>query len=133
MSMTKLAPVGIPPAHIIDVDGRQVNAEVSAKHLDELQWYAQTEKFDLEAECQTRFSYGSGWLTVAQLGEMFRVIASRRTDIINSTPRHSHHCPECGASQMHFDKNCSHPAGDIEEECRSCEEGHYFKSRRPTL
>ena len=104
---------------------------MSARDLDELQWYAATQKFDLDGECHIRYGYGSAWLTVAQLGEMFRVIAKRRVDIINSTPRHFHRCDNCGASQMYFDKNCSHQAGDITQECRSCEEGHYLKSRRP--
>ena len=39
------------PEHIIVIDGRLLNADVSAQHIDELQWYAQTEKYDLEAEC----------------------------------------------------------------------------------
>ena len=133
MSMTKLAPIGVPPAHIINIDGRLVNAEVSAHHIDELQWYAETENFNLDAECQSRYGYGSGWLSLAQLAEMFRVIAERRADIINNTPSHLHRCDNCGASQLHFDKHCTHPAGDVTVECRSCEEGHYFKNRRPAL
>jgi hypothetical protein len=121
------------PEHIIVIDGRIINADVSAQHIDELQWYAETEKVDLEGECFSRYGYGSDWLTVKQLGEMFRVIAEGRTSIINSTPSHFHRCPECGASQMYFDKNCNHQAGDVTEECRHCEEGHYLKSRRPAL
>ena len=135
MSMTKLAPVGVPPAHIIYVDGRQVNAEVSVKHLDELQWYAQTEKFDLEAECQTRYGYGPGWLTLAQYAEVTRAIVGRQADRFNGTPSHFHYCSDCGAGRLYFDRHCEgrHPAGNVEDECRSCEEGHHLKMRRPAL
>ena len=131
MSMTKLAPIGVPPAHIIDIDGRLVNAEVSAHHIDELQWYAQTEKFDLDAECQSRFGYGSGWLTLAQLSEMMRVIAQRRADRFNNTPTHFHYCATCGVGRLHFDRHCEgkHPQGNVEDECCSCEEGLYFTRR----
>jgi hypothetical protein len=53
--------------------------------VDELEWQAQTEKYDLEAESQLCYGYGSGWLTVGQMGEMIPVIAARRADIINRT------------------------------------------------
>jgi hypothetical protein len=126
---------GIIPPHIITVKGKLVNANVSAKHIDELQLYAETEKYDLESECQSRYGYGPGWLTLTQLGEMFRVIAQRRAGIINGTPKHYHRCGNCGASQMHFDRHCEgkHGAGDLVEECRSCDEGLYLSHRRPGL
>jgi hypothetical protein len=135
MSMTKLAPVGVSPAHIIDVGGRQVNAEVSAKELDELQWYAETEKFDLEAECLARYGYGSGWLTLAQFAEMIRAIVGRRADRFNSTPSHFHYCSGCGVGRLYFDRHCGdrHPEGNVEDECRACEEALYLKTRRPAL
>ena len=61
MTATQSAPF---PAHIIVINGKVVNTAVSAKHLDELQWYAESEKFDLEAECLSRFGYRPDWLTL---------------------------------------------------------------------
>jgi hypothetical protein len=121
--MTAIAPQAYPE-HIIIIDGRLINADVSAKHIDELREYARDEKFDLEGECFSRYGYGSDWLTVKQLGEMFRVIAERRAAIITATPRHYHRCPDCKASQMHFDRHCEgkHEAGDFEDECYACRE-----------
>ena len=132
MTAIKSAPL---PSHIITINGRLVNAEVSDKHLDELREYARDEKYDLEAECQTRYGYSSDWLTTEELGEMTGVIARLRADRFNNTPTHFHYCSGCGAGRLHFDRLCEgyHPPGNIEDECRSCEEGHYLKSRRPTL
>ena len=73
--MTATAPQQLPPP-IITVAGQLLNADVETKHIDELQWYAQTEKFDLEGECFSRYGYKSEWLTVTQLGEMFRAITT---------------------------------------------------------
>ena len=123
------------PAHIIESGGRLVNAEVGGKPLDELREYARDEKFDLEAECLSRYGYASDWLTLAQYGGMMREIVRRRADRFNNTPTHFHYCPECGAGRLHFDRHCEgkHPPGNVEDECRACEEGHYLKSGRPTL
>ena len=101
-----------------------VNAAVNAKHIDELQWYAATEKFDLEAECLARYGYRSDWLTLEQYSEMMRHIAQLRADRINSTPTHFHYCPDCGAGQLYFDRHCEgkHAQGKIEDECRACRE-----------
>ena len=110
------------PEHIIVINGRVVNAAVSAKHLDELQWYAKIEKFDLEEECLRRFGYRSDWLTLAQYSEMMRTIVERRAEFLKNTPTHFHYCQDCGASRLHFDKHCEgkHPQGNIEDECRQC-------------
>jgi hypothetical protein len=124
------------PSHIIDVDGRLVNAEVGDKHLDELREYAREEKYDLEAECRSRYGYGSEWLTIEQLGEMLRVIIQRCADRINSTPSHYHYCSDCGAGQLYFDRSCEgkHPQGNIETECRKCRERtNRFFQRRTTF
>jgi hypothetical protein len=59
--MTAIAPQAYPE-HIIIIDGRLINADVSAKHIDELREYARDEKFDLEGECFSRYGYGSDWL-----------------------------------------------------------------------
>ena len=133
MTATQIATL---PAHIIVINGKVVNPEVSAKHLDELQWYAETEKFDLEAECLKRFGYRSDWLTLAQYSEMMRVIVERRADRIKNTPTHYHYCPGCGAGQLYFDRHCEgkHQQGNIEDECRACREPtNRFYSRRPTF
>src|SRR5215203_2180885 len=85
MSMTKVAPIGVPPTHIFDLHGRLVNGEVSAQDLDELQWSAECEGYDLESECLTRYGYGSRWLTLAQYSEILRAIVQRRAAAISAT------------------------------------------------
>jgi hypothetical protein len=69
---------GVIPPHNITINGKLVNADVNAKHIDELQGYAATEKFDLESECQSRYAYGSDWLTVHQLAEITHAMVERR-------------------------------------------------------
>ena len=83
--------------------------------------------------CLSGYGSKNDWLTGEPFSRMIRVMARRRADISNSPPRHFHCCDNDDASQMHFDKNCGHQAGDITEECRGCEEGYYIRMRRPAL
>lgn len=111
------------PAHIFEVDGRILNGEVYAHEITELRDYARRDKFDLEAECQARYGYGSEWLSREQYKEISHERAEIARERWEREPKHVHSCPTCEDARYHFDKFCRHEAGDIEFECRACDEG----------
>jgi hypothetical protein len=110
------------PPHIIVFDGRLVNTSTPENQIRELQIYAKLENFDIEAECQSRYGYGSDWLTLAQRSEIGKLIIDRKNARFLANPSHWHRCSDCGQSERFFDKGCAgkHPQGDIKEECYVC-------------
>jgi hypothetical protein len=119
MSATKPTGGAIPP-HIVTYQGRLTNTELSDKAIDELRFYAVSNGFDLETECQNRYGYGSEWLTRVQDGEITYAIIAYRDAKITQKPKHHHTCFECGRVTMCLSEKCK---DEPEDECRECHEG----------
>jgi hypothetical protein len=131
MSATKQQSGGVIPPHIITFEGKLTNTELSDKAIDELRFYAESNGFDLEAECLTRYGYGSEWLTRAQDSEISRAIIAYREAKLAHKLKHHHTCFECGRQTLCFAEKCKDEA---EDECRECHEGTgWIIKRQPTF